>query len=437
MTKLKILLIIIFSGGIVVAQTFNAKSLSMANNMIAFNSGADALMFNPANLAIKESRVELSFLSFYSAISNSSISIADYNQYFTHEGHGGKAWDTSDKNAILDLIPKEGLGVNTNIRMNVMALAFNNMGFSIDVIGNGRVQVKSREALKLMFDLDLTDDFTFDKPEIASGSFYAATKYSFAYAQKIDTDFGLYDLKDFAVAAKVSFIAGHAVYDITDSHVFFERSSENGLADKDLGYYKLDLNARRAYPEGGISAGSGFGFDLAASANYDKKWTFSMALENLFAAINWNTNTAEVNLFKSDSVYFFKEDDGVDRSVETDTTIERGSFSTSLPLNLYMGASYQLMEELVLTAQWKQGLTEDFGNSVTPQVGVGAEYRPLRWLPLRSGMTVGGRNQFLLGLGTGVDFPGFEFNISYAMREALWPTYSNGAYAAFDFKVGF
>ncbi|MCB0282749.1 MAG: hypothetical protein H6627_09080 [Calditrichae bacterium] len=431
---LKIILLILICNS-VFAQNFNAKSLSMAHSITAFGSGTDAMSFNPARLALEEKNNEFAFLSIYSGISNSSISVADYNRYFTYEGHHGEAWDANDEKAILDLMPTDGLGVSTNLRVNIFTLALNNMGFSVDVIGSGGVKIKSREALGLLFDLNFTEDFKFEKPEIASGAFYAATKYSFAYAQEIKTDFGLRDLDAFAVAAKFSYLSGNAVYEIQDSDASYIRSSSSGMADEDVGFYRLNLRARRAYPAGGISAGSGFGLDLSAAAIYDKKWNFAVSLENLFAFINWNTNAAEVRFFKSDSVFLTSNDD-VDRSVETDTTIEKSSFSTTLPANLYIAASYQILNNLTLTAQWRQGLTEDFGNSVIPEISAGAEYKVLSWLPLRGGISVGGRNQFLLGLGTGLDFEGFKFNISYAMREALWPTYSNGIYTAIDFRVG-
>ena len=436
MNSLKNLGMILIFSSVAFAQNFNATGLGLGNNTLSFSRGVDAFIINPANL-VYNNRVEIKFFSPIIAISNSSISIADYNRYFTKEGNHGY-WSSEDEKAIIGLFPEDGLDINADINLNILGVAYKNFGFGIDLILNGGVNVKYNQTLRTVLEeLNFSPDYTFNEPDFATGSFYSAFKYSFSYARFLKVKIPKLDIDSIAVAAKINYYAGIGVLQVLKSDILIKRSNKKGQGTGDeVMYQNINLKTRRAYPAGGISSGGGFGIDLGASAVYDDDWHFSVLLENLFASIDWDVNTAVVEFSSTDSVYILN-DDGVDRSSEIDTTIEGGSFSTSLPVNLILGAHYQLLDNLTLTAQWKQGLSKDFGNVFTPQVGVGAEYRPIPWVPLRSGLTIGGRDGFLLALGAGVDLDLFEFNLAYAMREALWPTYSNGAYFAFDFKFRF
>ena len=433
MINFKILGLILLFSGSAFAQNFNATGLGLGNNFLSYSKGVDAFSINPANLAFNN-RTEIKFFSPAIAISNSSISFADYDRYFTKEGNRG-FWDSGDKKAVLDLFPEDGLDINTDVDLNVFSMAINNFGFGVDLIINGGASINNLKFAKIFLrELDFTPDYRFEEPNFVKGSFYSVVKYSFSYAQLLKTKLRKFDIDNIAVAAKLSYYAGIGVIEVLDSEILIKRSNTKGTGtDDEVLYRRINLLVRKAYPTDGIKAGGGFGIDLAASAVYDDDWHFSVLLENLFASIKWDVNTEIVEFSDIDSV-FILNDDGVDRSTEIDTTRKTGSFSTSLPVNLILGAHYQLFENLALIAQWKQGLSKDFGNKFTPQVGVGAEYRPVSWLPLRSGLTVGGRDGFLFTLGGGVDLGAFEFNLAYAMREALWPTFSNGVYFAFDFK---
>jgi hypothetical protein len=436
MNKLKILALVIAFTTIAYAQNFNATGLGLGNNALSFNSGLDAFNLNPANLATNK-RVEIKFMSPLIAVSNSSISLSDYNRYFTKEGNNG-LWSAADEQAVIDLFPEDGLAINADINMGIFSMVYNNFGFGIDLMVSGGLNVKYRQTLKTVLDgPDFIPDYKFAEPDFLSGSAFSAIKYSFSYAHSIDKKFRAYDIDSITVGAKLSYYAGISVIEVLDSDLLIQNSNKSGTGtENEVLYMKRKIKTRTATPENSLSTGGGFGIDLSASAVYDKDWHFSVLVENLFASIDWDTNTELFESSQKDSVYFYN-DDGVDRSSETDTTMATGSFSTPLPVNLVIGAHYQLLDNLTLMAQWKQGLSKNFGNVFTPQIGVGAEYRPISWVPLRSGLTLGGRDAFILALGGGLDFDLFEFNLAYAMREAVWPTSSNGAYLAFDFKFKF
>lgn len=429
-------IVYVFSILIVTSSAFaqyNATGLGFGNNYRPYASGVDAFKLNPSRLAYNN-HIEFTFISLKTAVSNSSFAISNLNQYFSDEGHHGY-WSVQEKKDVLELV--NNLGVQTDIGFNVFSLVYNNMGFGIDVIVNGGLNVSTGKIAKVaLFGTDLTTDYSIKDKSFGQGSFFSAVRYSFAYAHLVKKRFYPLDLKDISVGGKLSYYQGIAVAQVLDSDANIKRSSSDGTLDNAVVEYRLNGRVRTVIPDNSIFNGSGIGLDLAASATFDDHWHFSLILENPIGIINWYGNPEITKITMYDSTYITnKNDDGVDRSVDLDTTRSTGNFITHLPASLYLGAHYQLLKNLALTAQYKQGLSENFGNTYTPQLGVGAEYHPVYWLPLRMGMTVGGRNTFILGLGTGVDLNTFQFNISYAMREGLWPTYSNGAYIAWDFKI--
>jgi len=434
MNKILSIIILLLITHSAVAQTDNATSLGFANNYRPYASGVDAFKTNPGRLAYNEG-LQFTFLSFSTAVSNSGFSVSNLNQYFSEEGHGGE-WSTADKNEVLDIVSE--IGVQADVGLNIFSMAVKNFGFGIDLVSNGGALSTSEEIAEIaLFGLDLTTDYNLQIPDVATGSFFSAIKYSFAYSQQVMKRFYPLQLKNITAAGKINYYQGLATAEIIDSDAKIKRSSLDNTVENEVVEYTVNFKARTSSPENGITAGKGMGIDLASSATFMNDWHFSLLLENVVGFINWDGNPELVIGSFSDSTYLdnSKKNDEKDRSVETDTTKSTKAFSTRLPANLYIGAHYQLLENLALTAQYKQGLSESFGNTFTPQIGVGAEYRPVPIVPLRMGMTVGGRNTFLLGLGTGLDLGGFQFNLSVAMREGLWPTHSNGVFFAWDFKI--
>ena len=107
-----IIIIFLFVSSIF-GQSFDAVSLSMAENYTAISRGINAMSWNPANLSMpRGNTMELNILSMNMNLYNNALSINNYNQYFTEEGHSGR-WSDSDKNEILDLF-NNGLDFNVN-----------------------------------------------------------------------------------------------------------------------------------------------------------------------------------------------------------------------------------------------------------------------------------------------------------------------------------
>jgi hypothetical protein len=78
------------------------------------------------------------------------------------------------------------------------------------------------------------------------------------------------------------------------------------------------------------------------------------------------------------------------------------------------------------------------GYSDQAKVAIGSEYRPVGWIPLRAGLSFGGKwGGYSVGLGFGLHAYVFEFDLAYLMQHALWPTYADGASVAMNMKFLF
>ena len=156
----KVILLILFFSISLFGQSFDAVSLSMAENYTAVSRGINAMAWNPANLSMpRGNTMEINILSMNMNFYNNALSINNYNQYFTEEGHDGR-WSDSDKHAILDLF-NDGLKFNVNYSANVLGVAYNNFAVSIQANAQGGAELISNEKLfkTVLFGDSLTRDY--------------------------------------------------------------------------------------------------------------------------------------------------------------------------------------------------------------------------------------------------------------------------------------
>lgn len=420
------------------AQSFDAKSLSLANNGSAFLRGLDALTWNPANIATaRGNTVELNFISLNSAIYNSSFSLHNYNRYFTEEGHGGY-WSRSEKNAILDLIPDDGLNARIDHNTNILGFAINNFAFAFQLEAMGKAQINAKKPLEIaLFGESVDTLYSYNKKRVAEGDFYSAAKITMGYAYPLEPD-ELFDLDDrlpgleeISVGINLNYYMGIAVGQVEKSYLNARRVNAETVE------YNVNVQGRVASAGGGFPAGNGIGFDLGLNTRYEEKWRFSFALKNIFAGITWNGDPERAVFIERDSTNLYEEEEEVDLSFSEDTTMSIGSFRTPLPKSMLIGAKYNFRPDLVFTMDWHQGFDSNFGNSTTPRIGFGTQYVPLNWLAVRGGLSIGGKEGFLLGMGAGLQFTNFQFDLSYALNKGLWPTYSRGIMTAMAIKFMF
>jgi hypothetical protein len=429
--KLSLVFIAIFLLASVDGQGFDASSLGMAQAYGAVARGVDATYWNPANLALPRAHtLEINFLALNTDITNNSMSLAKYKRYFTEEGHQG-TWNDQDIQELLDLIPANGVNVHGNVNANILGVVFDKFGLTVQGIGQSSSRMpKALFELPLKGNQGINREFNFDD---LSGTAYSAIKttisgaYPIPWSRYFDT---------FSVGANISYITGIAGAEISRSKGAFLTTDEAYVS-----YIDIEGNYTNLDSVQGITAGHGFSLDLGAAGVIDKDWTVSFSLKNLIGAITWGSGTEKfVSRVLIDSVKFDDLGDNEitdEKIVTTDTSYRIDNFSSSLPTVLHLGVAWQMRSDLLLSADLEQAFSERYGYSQQGLLAVGAEYRPWTPLPLRGGMSFGGRWGYALGLGFGLHFGFFQFDLGTSLHRIPWPSATRGIALATNFKFVF
>jgi hypothetical protein len=400
------------------AQGFNAVGLGMGNAFGAVARGVDAFAWNPANLALTyENRLELNLIGFNLNAANSALSIDDYKRYFTEEGHGGH-WDEQEIEELLDLIPEDGLDANGDAHANVLGLLFGRYGLSIQGIGKSLgVIPKSMLELSLKGNQEQFKEFSFTSFD---GDGFSAAKLSLSLSHPIE--FKKF-FKEFGIGLNANYYMGVAVVEVTQAEGSLITTEEAIVST-------MDVVSRTG------QGGSGFGFDLGAAGKINDDWTVSMVLKNMFAGITWTQNLEQNRTtFTVDSITI--DNFGELDSAVTTTTTSIGEFRTTLPLVFHFGIAYDVRENLKVALDVEQAFGNNLGYSDKAQIAIGAEYKPTRFVPLRMGMTIGGKYKYMFGLGLGIHVGFVNLDLAYAMHQGMWPTKSTGYSAAANLKFVF
>ncbi len=401
MRKLLLIILLSFSiGEAVWSQSyFDARTLGMAGSNIAIAEGTEHIGGNPATLALhRDFNFELHVLSAHVMAKNNSFSLNEYDRFFTT----GDSLTSQDIDDLLGFIPDEGLRMDMAFGAKTFSFYARPFSLTFTAMGNGYVNLP-KSPFELPFYGNVNkDEYHLDDLE---GEGWGAAAVNFSIAFPVTQWFSDYfDFVSVGVSPKYFFGLGYANTEVSEGS--FLTTDEYILADGHVEILKSE-------------GGSGLGLDLGFLAEYNEQWTFSLDFTNAIGSIKWTEeNAVELFEFYSDSIRF-NDLDSLD-SYDRDTTLVRGDFTTGLPRAMRVAAAYQYHPKLVLTASWQQGLNENLGNSTTPLVSFGTEYKPISVIPLRAGFGLGGHNGFALGLGMGIDLKYWQLNVGYLNHNFKW-----------------
>ena len=183
-------------------------------------------------------------------------------------------------------------------------------------------------------------------------------------------------------------------------------------SDKPFNYTFISDNANK------IPSGSGYAFDLGLIMNINDKLSSSIAITNLLGQITWSSKTVYEHKLKLNSQITIEElqeepESSLNSGIEIDTNIAVTSFHTKYPGALILGTEYSL-DKFKLASNLKFGFSNELGSSTTPRLSLGAELRPLKWLSLLGGTSVGGYEGFQWGSGISMRLLFLQFAFSYS-----------------------
>lgn len=409
-------------------QVIDARGAAMAFSNAADTRGLEQVGLNPATLALRNAyRFEFNLISLSASLRNNSFTKSQYDKYFTTGGF----LNESDKRDILSSIPDDGVRGDFSVRANTLAFYMPYFSLSLAGLGNGFMKLP-QDLPELVLGGNAEEGKTYQIGDVKGDGWGGlAVLLSGAYpAYPGDEDWW----HNVAVGATLKFIGGLAAFEVQESDgklINFDRS-------QDRYYARIEQRLKMRTAEGG----TGLGMDFGAIAEFQEKWTFGVSFTNLFGSIKWSGDTEQqIISIIADSLAISETLLETPDSVitDTDTSFAIDDFSTGLPKVLDLSAAYQALPYLLVTAEYEQGLTESVGGTKKPRFAIGAEYiaPQFPYVPVRTGLSVGGRFGTSLAFGFGVHFRNWFLDLAYVGYGGIFPGSSKGMTLAATTRLRF
>jgi len=450
--------LLILTHGLLGGDRSNIRGVGMARTANLTSRGFDALGINPANLALNEGgSVSFGFFPFGVNASSNLISYDIYNDYFTGvpDGRGGRQpryLTASDKERMLEVFPDGSATTKLDVESILFGLGVRTDSFALGFAMKDRMSVRfdlSRDFARLfLFGLDSTGSrYVFDETSI-SGFWWR--EYNLAYAMRLPIK--LKYPRDIFVGFSVKLLRGYGAFATERYHASIanERVGLNqyraSLAFDYLtrrsGIDLLDENRNGEFSFFPDPAGSGFGIDIGYVAHYG---TFSVhGSITDYGSIKWDRNVVETygqyNLTIEDPFNDVNEDSVADAFKGKNR--KGAPFLTSLPTVLRVGVMLesdslrslrQILGSFTVAFDYRQGLNSSMGNTTSPRFALGLEHRLVSFLPIRTGIAIGGKDGFRWSAGFGIELTNWALDIG---TENLPMLFSPDSYDMFSFAAG-
>lgn len=405
-------------------QLIDARATGMAFSNGAVTTGLGQLGLNPATLAMETPyRFELNLFSGAVGLHNNSFTKSQYDDYLTT----GRFLTEQDIEDILNSIPDSGVRVDFFGGASALSVYVPNFSLAVSGAGSGFSRVP-----KTLFELALRGNrepgkvYDFGDTE-GSGWAGIAIRMSGAYPFPTSED-GMLTFASAGITLK--YLKGLAYGEITES--------SGQIQDSNVSNNNPYVHISGSLETVSATGGTGLGVDLGALFTLRKDVTVGITLINALGSITWNEEV-EKNVFRIrgdsleiahiledlvegtyDELPFFGSDPN-SRIRETDTTFSIDEFKTGLPRVLDVALAYRGVRDLVITAEYEQGFSTNLGGTRKARLALGLEYRGVPVLPLRAGISFGGKPGTSLGLGAGLDVKVWTLDVAFLNHGGIFP----------------
>ena len=346
----------------------DARSLAMGGAQTAVARGVDAAGWNPANLAFSPG-TSIGLVGMTADLHNNSFSLARYNEV------SGQTLSDSQKERLLADIPAGGFALDAEVAAGGVGVQVGRFAVTTSAVGAARGNLD-----RDFFDLVLFGNELGETVDLSDtwGEGYAIGRASLSFGHQVFES----TLGRFAVGATASYLQGLYEMHVEDA----SGSIQTSMSEISGEAYAAAITA---------DGGAGYGLDLGATWQAPGGWSLGLALDNVVGHLNWN-GTVERTEIRVAATELSAFNGDLDNAVtNSDTTYAVSGYSTDLPRRMRLGAARN-SGNLLLAADYVQGFADRAGANATPQLNLGAEWRPLGWIVPRAGLSLGG------AAGTGV-----------------------------------
>ncbi len=412
----------------------------------------DAALVNPALLGLPGHRgFSLRFFSVNAHVDQNIMSIGRWNRWM------GSFIDEEEKESYLNSLGKAAR-VSAVAEVGSFGLQIGRLALGMyhTVDAEARIPTDLFEILLRGNRLNRTYDFSeFGATTEAVSVFYGT--YAFRAPAAIDSFFrGFLGIRELYGGIGLKYYAGHQFAGVDEGTIDFTFLEHGIFGHADYRYHAAGGPGETLDPESDDPDiledkdfhpinGSGIGIDLGVAAVMTDNWTVHGALLNLSPGITWKNSTYQVHLTADADTIGMGTFVVFDENAETtdldsltsyDVELKRvGSFHTPVPVIFRVGTTYRL-GRLALNAEFEQAFSRGLGYRAVPRLALGMEWRPIGLLPLRAGMSFGGRHGLVGAIGFGLDLRLLVFEVAVA-NTGLTPDGIRGLGAAAGLKISF
>ncbi len=416
----------------------NIPGLGMGGTFVAGSRGLDCIGINPGNLAQPERGiVSFSLIPFGVHVGSDIISYDVYNQYFTgvatDSGRAPRYLADAEKSDILSHFDGGAARTMFDADARLFGISLKTpvgvFAFTVNEHIGGLVDLPRDYAEFILY--GNRPGTTLDFSTLGAKALWTR-EYAVSYGRSIPK-FPFFKSMTAGVTAK--YVAGYAYYGVERFNTTLQTAS-NGVMTGEIHF--LSQLAGSDLADNGIGtryglfpepAGTGIGFDLGASGQLTDAIVVGLSITDI-GSIGWNAHLEEVSVDTSivvDDPLNPVQRDAIENTVSGQRH-EGKAFSTSLPTTLRMGVAVEVTKlplfsaipgRLIVAMDYNQGFVDVPGTSITPRVSLGMEYRILPWIPVRTGVSVGGSDHTNMALGFGLNFGLFDLNVGSDNIDAL------------------
>jgi hypothetical protein len=436
LSPLGLLLALCLPAALLAGERTNVTGLGMGRTGAASALGLDAVGINPARLSGPENAmVTISLLPVGMNAGTDFLTYDLYNAYFTgvdtDSGRMGRLLTDADKRSILEAFGG-GLGsgaVELETRGMGLALEFGDVGafaFTMTdrVAACGTIP---QSYLRFIF-YGNPPGSVYDFAETSVKAAWTR-EYALTYARALPT---LPFVASSTAGLTLKLVQGFSYYAIERFNSRLATSPE-GVLDGTVDFWSrqagLDPTSDEMHPFPAPS-GRGFGIDLGVAAAVNEFLSAGLSVTDI-GSIRWSAGLRETvasGLIHMDNPLADSQRDSVEQALKGEER-EGSEFSTSLPTTLRLGGAVELHKiralkpliygQLLLTADYTQGLVDAPGTSMTGRFSFGLEYSPWKFLPLRAGASFWGAEGTGFSFGLGLHFGVFELDVATETVEWL------------------
>ncbi len=412
----------------------NIRGMGMAGTFAATSRGLDAVGINPANLAMPdEGMLTVSLFPAGFHIGSELLNYDLYTRYFTgldtDSGRVGRYLSEGDKQQILDAFTTQVPQSRVDLEATLFGAAYRDedaggIAFTVSEQASGFVNIPKDYA-----------EFILNGNPPGSLFEFGDTRLQASWTREYAMSFGAViarnsPVKFLAAGVALKLVHGYGYYQIQNFDARL-KTANDGVLTGDVHYRSRYVgtmpfeNSFELFPR---PLGLGLGTDLGFAGELNDMLSFGISVTDI-GRVHWKEGITESY---ADTVLVIDDPLREDQRTAIESVLkgrkrEGEEFSSSLPTTLRLGIALAAHEisflrgmpgELLLAVDYNQGLVVTARSTTRPRGSFGVEYKPVPWLPLRTGVSIGGTDNANVAMGFGVMLGFFE--LEAATENVSW-----------------